>query len=74
MCHTELTTEQSHDLFGEFVAVWNAGQLPSSFYAGNVAAPLRRTTHQWSFKGGGGGTSGPAARGMTAFLDEQKDQ
>ena len=42
---SSLTSEQSHELFTEFVEVWNAGRLSEKYYAGMEKAP--RTSHNW---------------------------
>eukprot|EP00195_Chlamydomonas_chlamydogama_P006780 CAMPEP_0202905990 /NCGR_PEP_ID=MMETSP1392-20130828/36933_1 /ASSEMBLY_ACC=CAM_ASM_000868 /TAXON_ID=225041 /ORGANISM="Chlamydomonas chlamydogama, Strain SAG 11-48b" /LENGTH=353 /DNA_ID=CAMNT_0049594321 /DNA_START=32 /DNA_END=1093 /DNA_ORIENTATION=- len=68
----ELSTEETHRLFEGFVSLWNAGRLAQKFYAGTVAAPIKRTTHKWAFAGGSG--SGTGARGMAAYLDDQKSK
>jgi hypothetical protein len=73
----ELSTQQSHEQFGEFVLAWNGGQLPMRFYQGLAAAPLKRTSHNWNFK-----SKLPeqqqqqpsVQRGMAAFLDDQQQQ
>eukprot|EP00877_Chromochloris_zofingiensis_P009627 jgi/Chrzof1/4918/Cz15g04140.t1 len=65
----DLSTEESHKLFDEFVAEWNAGKLPLKYYQGLVEAPKKRTPHQWNFKGGSGGGTG-----MKAFLEDEQDR
>eukprot|EP00775_Hariotina_reticulata_P004090 gene4090-4337_t len=73
----ELTTQQSHEQFGEFVIAWNGGQLPMRFYQGLAAPPIKRTSHNWNFK-----SKLPeqqqqqpsVQRGMAAFLDDQQQQ
>ncbi|KAG1666001.1 hypothetical protein FOA52_010099 [Chlamydomonas sp. UWO 241] len=62
----DLTTEQQRKLFVGFVALWNAGRLPATYYAGMVA-PAKRTAHVWGFaKGAGGGGGG----GMAGLMDD----
>jgi hypothetical protein len=66
----ELSSEETHSYFGRFVSAWNAGQLPPRYYQGLVAAPLKRTNHQWGFKP-------PAEKkrlGMTAFMEEEQER
>ena len=43
--------------------------LNSRYYAGLVLAPAKRTAHAWGFQ-----TTGGAPRGMSAFLDDQKER
>lgn len=78
-CHAELTSEQTHAAFKEFVSAWNAGRLPMRFYTGLAAAPLKRTSHNWGFKAQPGGAAGAAAAaggktGMAGYLADQKEQ
>ncbi|KAG2437588.1 hypothetical protein HYH02_011228 [Chlamydomonas schloesseri] len=73
----ELSSERSHELFEEFVRIWNEGRLPARYYAGMVAAPSRRTEYRWNLKGsaagaGGGGRPGGGAMGMAAFMEDQR--
>ncbi|PNW81664.1 hypothetical protein CHLRE_06g255250v5 [Chlamydomonas reinhardtii] len=72
----ELSSERSHELFEEFVRIWNEGRLPARYYAGMVAAPARRTEYRWNLKGAAavGGRPGGGAMGMTAFMDDQRSQ
>ncbi|KAL6754886.1 hypothetical protein V8C86DRAFT_2689411 [Haematococcus lacustris] len=60
MFSAELATERSHQLFQEFAGLWNAQQLGDKYYAGAVAAPLKRTSHNWGIKTAGmaGGSGG----------------
>jgi hypothetical protein len=47
------------------------------FYAGLAAAPLKRTSHNWGFKGKAGGSAAAAAEtktGMAAYLADEKEQ
>lgn len=73
---TELSTQQTHQLFEEFVTVWNAGQLPLRFYQGLAAAPIKRTSYSWQFKSKQqtGGAAGAAKLGMAAYLEDQEQQ
>eukprot|EP00983_Pelagomonas_calceolata_P012890 411741-Pelagomonas_calceolata.AAC.6 len=48
--YNDLNAEQTHDLFGKFVELWNSGRLAQKYYVGAVAAPARRTAHNWNFK------------------------
>lgn len=82
-CCAELTSQQTHSLFKEFVNAWNGGALPLRFYTGLAAAPLKRTSHQWGFKGGKAGAAAGAAAaaaggggrtGMAAYLADQQEQ
>lgn len=76
----ELTTQQTHGAFKEFVAAWNTGQLPLRFYQGLAAAPLKRTSYTWGFnaKAGsaaaGAGAAEAGKLGMAAFLQDQQEQ
>lgn len=71
----ELMSDETRSLFREFVTDWNEGRLAEKYYAGLVAAPPRRTGHQWSFKGAAGGGGRPSGGGsMTAFMDEQRER
>eukprot|EP00878_Enallax_costatus_P033568 GHUV01037088.1.p1 GENE.GHUV01037088.1~~GHUV01037088.1.p1 ORF type:complete len:108 (-),score=21.78 GHUV01037088.1:48-371(-) len=74
--YAELTTQQTHQLFQEFVAAWNGGKLPLRFYQGLTAAPLKRTSYSWQFKNkpSAGPAAGAAKLGMAAFLDDQQEQ
>lgn len=76
--HTELTSEQTHAAFKEFVSAWNAGRLPLRFYTGLATAPIKRTSHQWGFKSkgaaAGGGGGGAGRTGMAAYLADQQEQ
>lgn len=78
MLSTELTSEQTHAAFKDFVLAWNSGRVPMRFYAGLAAAPLKRTSHNWGFKGKGSGGSAAAAAGtktgMAAYLADQQEQ
>ncbi|KAG2429302.1 hypothetical protein HXX76_011070 [Chlamydomonas incerta] len=71
----ELSSERTHELFEEFVRIWNEGRLPARYYAGMVAAPARRTEYRWNLKGStaGGGRPGGGVMGMTAFMDDQRN-
>lgn len=73
---SDLPSDKAHELFSGFVQVWNAGRLPAKYYAGVVAAPIKRTTHTWAFKGGAAGAVGRTAgnKGMAAFMADQKDR
>lgn len=73
---SELVTQQTHQLFDEFVSAWNAGQLPLRFYQGLTAAPLKRTSYTWQFKNKqpSGKTAAGAKLGMAAFLEDQQEQ
>jgi hypothetical protein len=78
-CYTELTSEQTHSAFKEFVAAWNGGRLPLRFYKGLAAAPLKRTSHNWGFKGkpaAAGAAAGASGgrTGMSAYLADQQEQ
>ena len=46
----ELSSEETHALFQDFVAVWNGRKLPARYYAGISVPPLRRTQHRWQSK------------------------
>ncbi len=35
--YNDLNNEQTHDLFGQFVKLWNAGRLAQKYYVGAVA-------------------------------------
>ncbi|KAF6259477.1 hypothetical protein COO60DRAFT_1000760 [Scenedesmus sp. NREL 46B-D3] len=78
----ELTTEESHALFKQFVEAWNGGQLPLRFYQGLAAAPLKRTSHNWGIRAKQGSSAaagsvaaaGGAKLGMAGFLQDQKQQ
>ncbi|KAF5829590.1 hypothetical protein DUNSADRAFT_15872 [Dunaliella salina] len=69
--YNDLNAEQTHDFFGKFVELWNSGRLAQKYYVGAVAAPARRTAHQWNFKGASGGLAHDKG-GMAAFLEDQK--
>jgi hypothetical protein len=60
------------------VLAWNNGRLPMRFYAGLAAAPLKRTSHNWGFKGKASGSATAAAAGtktgMAAYLADEKEQ
>lgn len=71
--YAELSSEETHSYFGRFVAAWNAGQLAPRYYQGLVAAPLKRTSHQWGFKAQGA-AAGRQRVGMTAFMEEEKER
>lgn len=71
---SQLDSEQSHALFGEFVEAWNGGRLPTKYYTGGAAgaAGAQRSGYSWAIKGGGGGGAGGAV-GMAAALDDELD-
>ncbi|KAJ9506168.1 hypothetical protein QJQ45_002456 [Haematococcus lacustris] len=69
MFSAELPTERSHQLFQEFAGLWNAQLLADKYYAGAVAAPLKRTSHNWGIKtagmaGGAGGAGQDDSRAV----------
>ncbi|KAF8072677.1 SCI1 [Scenedesmus sp. PABB004] len=66
----ELTSEQSHALFAEFVRDWNSGDVPLRFYGGLATAPVKRTAHDWGIKAAPGGVRA----GMAAFNDDAGQQ
>lgn len=76
----ELTSEQTHAAFKEFVSAWNGGRLPLRFYKGLAAAPLKRTSHNWGFRGKGAaagaaaGAAGGSRTGMAAYMADQQEQ
>lgn len=45
---SNLSSEETHKLFGTFVGIWNAGKLSAKYYQGIKAAP--RTSHKWGIK------------------------
>lgn len=45
---SNLSSEETHKLFGSFVEIWNAGKLSAKYYQGIKAAP--RTAHKWGIK------------------------
>ena len=48
----EITSDEARKLFKKFSSKWNAGDLPSKFYAGSVNAAqtaANRTRHTWGF-------------------------
>ncbi|CAM9730059.1 unnamed protein product [Ascophyllum nodosum] len=49
----DLTSEQSHELFGKFVKDWNRGKLDKNFYEGSLPEELvartNKTQHKWGF-------------------------
>eukprot|EP00884_Botryococcus_braunii_P012028 jgi/Botrbrau1/20826/Bobra.0156s0051.1 len=47
----DLTSDDAHSLFEDFIVEWNKGSLPAKYYAGE-AGTIVRTTHVWRFKGG----------------------
>lgn len=47
----ELSSEDTRALFKDFVAAWNARQLPARIYMGVADASLRRTKHSWAIRG-----------------------
>ena len=47
----DLSAEETRRLFAEFVEAWNARRLPAKLYAGVTGSAMRRTNHQWGFKG-----------------------
>ncbi len=47
----EMTTEETHALFSDFVAAWNGRNLPARYYGGIDDASLRRTKHAWAIRG-----------------------
>ncbi len=47
----EMTTEETHALFSDFVTTWNGRQLPARYYRGIADASLRRTKHAWTIRG-----------------------
>lgn len=57
---------------------WNSGRLPLRYYTGLTAAPLKRTSHNWGFKGkqqGSGAAAAAAGKtGMAAYLSDQQEQ
>ncbi|KAI3905619.1 hypothetical protein MKX01_036528 [Papaver californicum] len=42
---SDLSSEASHDLFLDFIKVWNKGKLEERYYKGISTAP--RTAHNW---------------------------
>ena len=67
----ELSGDEARKLYAEdFVSDWNSGRLATKYYAGLVQAPARRTAHQWGFSEAGGS----GAKGVSAFLDDQKEK
>lgn len=64
------------------MTIWNEGRLAPKYYAGLVAAPLRRTEYRWKLGAAAGASAGPGpgagaaagrgSSGMAAFLDDQK--
>ncbi|KAI8466459.1 MAG: hypothetical protein J3K34DRAFT_524543 [Monoraphidium minutum] len=71
-----LSSEEAHTLFEEYVEDWNGGHLAPKYYQGLVTAPTKRTTHQWGFKQQGGGERGGGERGsgMLALMADQQQQ
>ena len=47
----DLSADETRKLFSEFVAAWNGRRLPAKYYAGVAGTALRRSNHQWGFKG-----------------------
>lgn len=45
---SNLSSEETHKLFGTFVEIWNAGKLSAKYYQGINVAP--RSTHKWGIK------------------------
>ncbi|XP_021757360.1 DNA topoisomerase 1 [Chenopodium quinoa] len=45
---SDLSSEQTRELFSEFVEVWNSKQLESKYYSGINTAP--RSSHKWKIK------------------------
>ena len=58
----ELSSEETHALFAEFAAAWNARSLPARFYLGIADASLRRTKHAWGIRGAWGCPCAPASQ------------
>eukprot|EP00850_Spirogloea_muscicola_P004953 SM000022S07167 [mRNA] locus=s22:305184:307292:+ [translate_table: standard] len=48
---SDLSSEQTHDLFQTFTTLWNSGHLPVKHYEGIEKAP--RTAHAWAIRGRG---------------------
>ena len=79
---SSLNSEQSHELFNEFVEVWNAGGLSEKYYAGLEKAP--RTQHDWGLAlpldatathaGGGGGVDPETQRMIDIAQQKLKRQ
>lgn len=47
---SDLTTEETHERFRDFVKAWNKGKLPGKYYAGMAGTTMRRTAHNWGIK------------------------
>ena len=65
--HSELSSEETHSLFGEFVEAWNGKKLSEDYYAGNLASTgVARTSYKWGF----------SERGASAAerLEQQQDE
>ncbi|KAI3956002.1 hypothetical protein MKW92_001083 [Papaver armeniacum] len=45
---SDLSSEASHDLFLDFIKVWNKGKLEERYYKGISTAP--RTAHNWKIR------------------------
>ncbi|MCL7044733.1 hypothetical protein MKW94_019764 [Papaver nudicaule] len=45
---SSLSSEASHDLFLDFIKVWNKGKLEERYYKGISTAP--RTAHNWNIR------------------------
>ncbi|GAB4815831.1 hypothetical protein N2152v2_002877 [Parachlorella kessleri] len=64
---SELSSDDAHKLFEDFVKAWNAGKLASKFYTGTAARATQRTGFKWSIKGGTG-QADQSSLGMAAAL------
>jgi len=48
LCDECVHPEETHNLFGTFVEIWNTGKLSAKYYQGIEATP--RTAHKWGIK------------------------
>ncbi|KAK9830029.1 hypothetical protein WJX72_009298 [[Myrmecia] bisecta] len=68
----ELSADETHALFKDYVKAWNSRKLPARHYAGIVGSAMRRTTHQWGLRGGTEHAS-KGAIGMAAAIEEERE-
>ena len=47
----DLTAEDTRRLFLEFVEAWNGRKLSAKYYTGLGGVALRRSNHNWGFRG-----------------------
>ncbi|CAL8471137.1 g10679 [Coccomyxa elongata] len=67
----EMTTEETHALFSDFVIAWNGRKLPARYYRGIADASLRRTKHAWAIRGKEG--TERSALGMAAAMEDDRE-